>query len=213
MLTTNTLLAAVTKTPKMKNIRDTVEEYIKETGGARFEDRQGEGFGVVFHDENEFFLLSDLAYNSDLGFFRVSRFPNQPRIAEYKEEQLPPVKFSTVQFPNDGLTFFGLVTDDETKGYIIGPMEEVLAAHAALTRLIESGKADEETHDLDQRLGHIWLSVSEASEQFNVPADTVRYAARNGHISMAEKRRKRDWTFPQRRFLYWLAKVYKPRGN
>lgn len=129
------------------------------------------------------------------------------------EKQIPPVKFSTVQFPNDELTFYGLVTDDDTKGYIIGEIAEVKAAHAALTRLLESGKADEETHDLDQRLGHIWLSVTEASEQFNVPADTVRYAARNGHISMAEKRGERDWIFPQRRFLYWLAKVYKPRGQ
>lgn len=126
--------------------------------------------------------------------------------------EIPPVKFSTVEFPSDELMFFGLITDDETKGYIIGTIEEVKAAHAALTRLLESGEADEETHDLDQRLGHVWLSVSEASEQFNVPADTVRYAARRGHISMAEKRGERDWIFPQRRFLYWLAKVYRPKS-
>jgi len=140
--------------------------------------------------------------------------PAPPSGGLVMSDQIPPVKFSTVQFPNDELTFYGLVTDDETKGYIIGTMEEVKAAHATLTRLLESGSADEETHDLDERLGHIWLSVNEAAEKFNVPADTVRYAARNGHIPMAEKPEGgRDWRFPQRRFLYWLAKVYKPRGN
>jgi excisionase family DNA binding protein len=129
-------------------------------------------------------------------------------------DQLPPVKFSTVRFPDDELTFYGLITDDETKGYIIGTIEGVKAAHAALTRLLETGKPDEEVHHLDERLGHLWLSVNEAAERFDVPADTVRYAARNGFISGVKQAGKRgDYRFPQRYFLHWLARVYRPKSS
>lgn len=196
-----------------KNIRGMIEEYIRDTGEAHFEHRQGEGYGVVFHDENEFFLLSDLAYNSNLGFFRVSRFPGEPREAEYQEPE--PAKWSTVVFTeNDGeqdYQSYGVVPDDGTSGLIIGELPHVRLLYEALGRLLESGHADEEVHHLDERLGHPWLSVSEASEKFNVPTDTVRYAAREGFIPMAEKQ-GRDWRFPQRKFLWWLAKVYKPRS-
>lgn len=196
-----------------KNIRDMIEEYIRDTGEAHFEHRQGEGYGVVFHDENEFFLLSDLAYNSSLGFFRASRFPDEPREAEYQEPE--PANWVTVVFTeNDGnedYQSYGVVPDDGTNGLIIGEWPSVLLLYETLKQLIETGKPDEEVHHLDERLGHTWLSVSEASERYGVPADTVRYAAREGFISMAGKQ-GRDWRFPQRYFLHWLAKVYKPRG-
>lgn len=55
------------------------------------------------------------------------------------------------------------------------------------------------------------LSVSEAAERYNVPTDTVRYAARNGFILNAERQGKL-WFFPQRDFLHWLSQVHRPRS-
>lgn len=107
---------------------------------------------------------------------------------------------------------WSIIPDDGTDGFIIGEWHSVVAVHAALTKLIESGRADEQVTELDERLGTKWLSVSEAAAEFSVPTDTVRYAARNGHIKDAEKQ-GRDWRFPQRRFLYWLDKVYRPRNS
>ena len=63
------------------DIREMIQQYIADTGEAHLETR-ADGEGVVFHDEGEFILLSDLAYNSSLGFFKVSLFPDAPREAE-----------------------------------------------------------------------------------------------------------------------------------
>lgn len=107
---------------------------------------------------------------------------------------------------------WSIIPDDDTDGFIIGEWDSILAVHAALGRLIESGQADEEVDELDGRLGHRWLSVSEAANELDVPVDTVRYAARNGHIRLATKS-GRDWRFPQRTFLIWMHKTYRPRSN
>lgn len=194
----------------MKTIREMIEEFISTTGEAHLENR-ADGEWVVFHDEGESIPLSDLAYNATLGFFQVSLFPNEPR--ECKPD---PVKWSTAVFSTfDGkeeYQMWSIIPDDETNGFIIGEWHEVEALHQALARLIETGQADEEVDELDERLGHQWLSVSEASNQFGVPVDTVRYAARNSHIPMAQKQ-GRDWRFPQHKFLWWLNEVYQPRSE
>jgi len=125
-----------------------------------------------------------------------------------------PINWTTAVFDTpDGegsYRMWAVIPDDGTNGLIIGEWESVLAVHAALTRLIETGQADEQVDELDERLGHRWLSVSEAARQYSVPVDTVRYAAREGNIPMARKQ-GRDWRFPQRKFLWWLSEVYNPR--
>lgn len=198
----------------MRNIREMIEEYINETGDAHFEHRP-EGYGVIFHDENQFVLLSDLAYNADLGFFQVSQFPDAPREAEYQPPE--PIKWTTgvITEPGgpteaDDYKMWSIIPDDNTRGFIIGEWDSVLAVHAALSRLIESGHANEEVDSYDERLGRLWLSVSEAAIKFDVPADTVRYAAREGFIPMAKKQGN-EWRFPQGKFLWWLNAVYRPR--
>lgn len=201
----------------MKSIREMIDQYITETGEAHLEHRRGEGFGVVFHDENQFILLSDLAFNSKLGFFQVSLFPDQPREAEYQPPE--PTKWTTAVFTEQGgpteaddYQMYAIIPDDDTNGFIIGEWPSVVAVYEALGRLIETKQADEKVGSLDERLGHPWLSVSEAANKWDVPIDTVRYAAREGFIPMAQKQSERgDWRFPQRKFLYWLSKVYKPK--
>lgn len=61
----------------MNNIRELIEQYIRETGQARLTELGGEP-AVEFLDEHQIILLSDLAYSSDLGFYRKSRFGGQP---------------------------------------------------------------------------------------------------------------------------------------
>lgn len=201
----------------MKSIREMIDQYITETGEAHLEHRRGVGFGVVFHDEDQFILLSDLAYNSKLGFFQVSLFPDATREAEYQPPE--PTKWTTAVFTEQGgatsaddYQMYAIIPDDDTNGFIIGEWPSVVAVYEALGRLIETRQADEQVDSLDERLGHPWLSVSEAALKYTVPVDTVRYAAREGFIPMAQKQSERgDWRFPQRKFLWWLSKVYKPR--
>jgi hypothetical protein len=199
----------------MKSIREMIDQYISETGEAHLEHRRGEGFGVVFHDEGQFILLSDLAYNSKLGFFQVSLFPDQPREAEYIPP--PPTQWTTAVFTEKGgpteaddYQMYAIIPDDDTNGFIIGEWPSVVAVYEALGKLIESKQADEQVSEYDERLGRLWLSVTEASLKFNVPIDSVRYAAREGFIPLAEKQGN-EWRFPQGKFLWWLNKVYKPR--
>ena len=54
-----------------------VQEFIKEGGQARIETRDGVE-GVLFLDEMYFIPLENLGYNSELGFFNTSIFPDQP---------------------------------------------------------------------------------------------------------------------------------------
>lgn len=59
------------------SIRELVERYIRETGQARLTELDGEP-AVEFLDEGEVIPLSDLAYSSELGFYRRSLFGEQP---------------------------------------------------------------------------------------------------------------------------------------
>jgi hypothetical protein len=121
-----------------------------------------------------------------------------------------PIDFTTAVFDDGDGSMWAILPDDGTNGFIIGGWPEVEAAHAALNRLAESGKADEEIGSLDERLGTKYLTVTEAYERWDVSIDTVRYAARNGHIRGAMKSYGR-WRFPQRTFLHWLHKKHRPR--
>lgn len=57
----------------MSNIRDLVEQYIRDTGLARWTTANGAP-AVEFLDEGEVIPLADLAYSSELGFYRRSLF-------------------------------------------------------------------------------------------------------------------------------------------
>lgn len=55
------------------SIRELVEQYIRETGQARLTELDGQP-AVEFLDEGEVIPLADLAYSSELGFYRRSQF-------------------------------------------------------------------------------------------------------------------------------------------
>lgn len=58
------------------NIHESIQQYIDEGGMGRLATVDGRD-GVVFLDENEFIPFDDLGYNRDLGYFRLSAFPQQ----------------------------------------------------------------------------------------------------------------------------------------
>ena len=125
---------------------------------------------------------------------------------------MDPVKFTTATYKNDELDFYAIIPDDHTNGFIIGEMKDVVSVYQALKRLVEDGKVDEQIHHLDERLGHRWLTIPEASEKFNIPSRTIRKACTDGRISLAENPTGGGWRFPQRYFLAW-ARNYHPRPN
>lgn len=114
-----------------------------------------------------------------------------------------PTNFITAVFDDGDGPMWTLLPGDGSAGLILGEWDEVRAAWAALSHLIETGQADEEISNLDERLGTHWLTVTEASQQWDVPVATVRWAASHGKIKGAEKQHGR-WRFPQRTFLGWL---------
>lgn len=56
-------------------IEKMIVDFIREDGPAQC-GFQGDEDGVMFLDEHEFIPWSDLGYNSDLGFYRLSLFPD-----------------------------------------------------------------------------------------------------------------------------------------
>lgn len=120
------------------------------------------------------------------------------------------INFTTTIFDDGDGPMWAVLPDDQTDGFIIGEWSEVEAFCEAVNRLLETHQADEEISSLDERLGTKWLSVTEASEQWDVSVDTVRWAARNERIQGAQLQRGR-WRFPQRTFLHWLHKKHRPK--
>lgn len=126
-----------------------------------------------------------------------------------------PITWSTAEFIIDegskhAYKMWAIIPDDGTDGFIIGEWDSVIAAHAALTWLIESGGADEEVNELDERLGTKWLSVSEAAREYGVPDKSIRDAAANGRIKYS-KFQNGLWKFPERTFRSWHRDKYRPK--
>lgn len=64
-----------------KSVDTMIDEYIRDTGTAK-RVYQGGRAGVIFLDEGEFIPLTDLGYNTNIGFYRISRFPDVKNEAE-----------------------------------------------------------------------------------------------------------------------------------
>lgn len=103
----------------------------------------------------------------------------------------------------DGYTEFALLPDDDTGGIRLGDMAEVKLAYAALGRLIESGRADEEIDSLHPQLS-LWLSIKQASDKYNLPYTTIYSALQRGEIDRATQD-DGQWFFPNNSILKWMA--------
>ena len=86
---------------------------------------------------------------------------------------------------------------DEEYCFLVGEREDVADLAATLARFLENGEQGEEIDNLDERLGHRWLTVTEASQEYDMPLSTVRYYVPDipGARMVANR-----WTFPEVRF-------------
>ena len=106
---------------------------------------------------------------------------------------------------------FAVMPDDGGPGYLVGELPEVESLRDALTALLESGQHGGQISHLDERLGWSWLSIKEAAAEYDIPAETIRWAARNGRIGHAKKDNN-EWRFPAATFRGWLHRKQR-RGR
>jgi len=91
---------------------------------------------------------------------------------------------------------YAICADDE-HCFLVGESNEVADLAATLARFLETGEQSEPLDDLDEKLGHRWLTVSQAATEYGMPLSTVRYYAPSipGARMVANR-----WTFPEVRF-------------
>lgn len=110
-------------------------------------------------------------------------------------------------------TMYALVCRDDLSGdedaFLAGELHQLKQLTDRLNAFAATGQDDGEISRLDERLGWRWLTVTEAAEQFSVPASTVRRAASHGHIRDA-RRQGAEWRFSQISFLSWLNNRPRP---
>lgn len=111
---------------------------------------------------------------------------------------------------SDLARLYAILPNDGTHGLVVGDWESVQVLHQALGELLNIGVADERLDPDDERLGVQWMSAVEAALLYDIPMDTVRRAARKGHIKLSRKEQN-VWRFPARKFVEWVENVYRPR--
>lgn len=100
---------------------------------------------------------------------------------------------------------FAILPGPADLGYIVGERDEVEQLVTRLTAWLDDQLDDGEISDLDERLGHKWLTTAQASLEFDVPQPSIAWACRRGLIRDAQLDGK-TWRFPQRTFLGWLRR-------
>lgn len=109
---------------------------------------------------------------------------------------------STLRIKTDRIHTLTIVENYADNGLILGSADDIRAILAILSPLV--------VEQIEVPVTGGLLSVSEAARQFNLSPDTVRRAARKGHIKLAQKN-GRDWNFPADTFTDWLRNEHRPR--
>jgi hypothetical protein len=195
------------------NIREMMVRYVNE-GNARFDVQDGRA-GVVFLDENEFIPLEDLNYNRQLGFFRVSAFPDAEQEADSSNPwTLHPVVVADPR--NDPWRPYAIL-DPDGYGMLIGDKWNVVELHQALGVFLEKGLLSEPILDDDEALGWRWFTINEAIEEAHrydpdeyplgeTTAQRIRMAAQRGAIRGWKQTESGRYKFSASRFRHWLVK-------
>lgn len=197
--------------PDTRNIRDHIEEYIRDTGEAHIEVRAGVA-GVVFHhDTQEFIPFDDLALSRRLGFYLIGMFPDEESVSTNEN----PWTLRPVITDEPGWRPFALL-DGDGDGFMLGEAWQVAEAAAALRLFLERGLLSEPLREDDDAFGASrWLSIHEAMEAAHAhdpdeyPLDDnlaarIRAAARRGTILGRVVGRR--WQFHARHFRAWLMR-------
>lgn len=191
----------------MQPIQEMIQDYIRDTGQAHLEHRNGY-HGVVFHDEDEFIPLADLGYNQQIGFYRLSRFPDE------ENQSLPYAPWAVHPVKTDaGLPVMYALVSSDGHGLLLGERWQVEQAVAVLQRFLATGQTAAPI--MDEALGQFWLTISEACEMAHehdpqeFPLDEslqfrIRQAARRGSLRGAQQTPSGRWKFQPRLFRHWL---------
>lgn len=195
----------------MNNIRDMIEQYVRDTGQAHIEIRAGLA-GVIFHDESEFIPFADLGYDRQLGFYRLSDFPDVLSQAN----SVNPWSLHPVRVGN-GERQYALLDNRANMGYLLGDFAALANAAEALLIFLGRGLLGEPLADDDERLGVRWLTIAEAMAEATAYdldeyppgenlAQRIRQAARRGTIGGVAQDAAGRYKFQARRFRAWLAR-------
>jgi hypothetical protein len=192
----------------MKSIQKAIADYIAEGGGAVYATADGES-GVVFTDENEFFAWEDLGLSKDLGFYRLSRFPDVANECAFYNWTVRPVETA------DDWPGFAIL-DGDGYGFMAGERWQLEELYYRLRRFLRHGDFDEPIADDDEALGSVWYTINEAVhaahdyDPAEYPlnertAERIRRAAQRGTLAHVQTDSGR-YKFRAARFRHWLTK-------
>ena len=192
------------------NIRQHLLKSILSGLPARF-DVQGAVSGVLFEDEQEFIPLSDLGYSSEIGYYRLSRFP---AAANECDNSNPETIRLLADSDGDGQTPLYVWMDADGEPHMLGELHQAADLYSALGALLHDGRTTgEPISEHDPAWGQnydIRQAVEEAivygygSDRERL-ADSIRAAARAGRIRGATNVDGR-WSIPPLTLRGWLVR-------
>ena len=161
--------------------------------------------GVTFLDENEFIPFSDLAYNPDLGYYRLSQFPD----AANETDNANPETIHVGEWGDDWQAY--IWADSDGYLHLLGEMHQVADLYQALGALLHHGQHDPEIISEDDPAWGQSFTMTEAVAEATAYgwtgryiADRIRQAANDGRIPGARQDDAGRWQFRKAKFRGWL---------
>lgn len=167
--------------------------------------------GVLFHDEGEFIPFSDLGYNSEIGYFRLSQASHQLTVCDNANPQ-------TIHrgdfWHGDWQPPPWVWLDDDGNAYLLGEAWQAADLMQALHAALVEGVYESEVIDEDDPAWGRSITTARAVEEAimydptvfppgsNV-AERIRRAAQRGQIPGARKAGG-EWRFSLLKFRGWL---------
>ena len=192
------------------NIRQHVLRAIRSGLPARF-DVQGAVSGVLFWDEGEFIPLGDLGYNSTLGYYRLSAFPDALNECDSSNSETVHLLEGSDE---DGQAPMYVWMDSDGYPHMLGELHQAADLYAALGELLCNFRTTgEPISEFDPAWGQNYTIAKAVEEAINFGygddasqvADSIRAAARRGLIRGAS-RIDGKWSIPRRTLRGWLVR-------
>lgn len=161
--------------------------------------------GVLFHDEGEFIPFSDLGYNAEYGFYRLSHLSQV--VSDYATTS--PYRVRAL----DSRDWPAWVLDVDRDLWLLGETWQVADLVQALQAFLATGQATGAPVDEYDPDWSVPLSMADAVDYVvrhgwphATAADTLRRAAWDGRIPGARKDAGgKRWRFSRRGLDQWLA--------
>ena len=181
-----------------------IRQHIRNCDTARPTQQAGRS-GVLFTDENEFIPFSDLAYNPELGYYRLSQFPD----AASETENANPETIHAGDWGDDWHAY--IWADGDGYLHLLGEMHQVADLYQALGALLLRGQHDPEIISEDDPAWGQSFTMAEAVAEATAYgftgrylSDRIRQAAQDGRIPGARQDEAGRWQFRKAKFRGWL---------